>query len=642
VYKRQAFARCHDHKFDAISTRDYYALSGYLLSSRHQHAFIDPPGRIAARAGELRALKERLRRSIEASAPFRDAAASLEWQAGPAPSAAEGSILVEDFSGPGFDGWSVAGDAFGDGPTRRGDWLIREAAGRSRAAAVAPGVAHSGLVADRLQGVLRSRTFVIDRRYLHTLAAGREGRIHVVIDGFEKIRAPIYGGLTIAVNSELAAWHTQDLEMWMGHRAYLEIADGATVNYTSYVAQGPSGYYPGDGYIAVDEIRASDSKSPPGTSRVIAREVADLGGCGRPCAAHPWDDDLVGYRALAASIPEPSLAPAIVDGTGEDARVHVRGSPRNLGPVVPRRFLEAISGPDQDPPPSASGSGRLELARRLVDPARPLLARVLVNRVWKHHFGAGLVRTPDDFGVMGRAPTHPELLDDLAARFLAGGWSIKALHRQVVLSAAYRMDSTASPEAERLDPGNQGLHRMNVRRLEAESLRDALLTVSGRLDRRAFGPSVAPYLTPFMEGRGRPPASGPLDGAGRRSIYLDVRRNFLNPMFLAFDFPVPASPMGQRNVSNVPAQALTLLNDPFVLEQARLWAERLRDEAPARDRLDRLYELAFGRPPGDEERTAALAFLAGQARDHGPGDDVRAWADLCHVLINVKEFIYIK
>jgi hypothetical protein len=275
----------------------------------------------------------------------------------------------------------------------------------------------------------------------------------------------------------------------------------------------------------------------------------------------------------------------------------------------------------------------------MVDPSNPLPARVMVNRIWKHRFGEGIVATPDDFGLMGRPPTHPELLDWLAARFVAGGWSVKAIDRLIVLSSAYRMQSRLDPEAERIDPTNQWLHRANVRRLDAESIRDALLAVSGRLDRRPFGPSVPTHLTPFMEGRGRPSSSGPLDGDGRRSLYLDVRRNFLNPMLLAFDFPTPATTMGRRNVSNVPAQALTLLNDPFVLAEARRWADRVlaetaRDPAP-RPRLDRLYLDAFGRPPTEDEAAESLAFLSGQE------DEPRAWADLCHVLINVKEFIYV-
>jgi hypothetical protein len=270
---------------------------------------------------------------------------------------------------------------------------------------------------------------------------------------------------------------------------------------------------------------------------------------------------------------------------------------------------------------------------------------VLVNRVWKHHFGEGLVKTPDDFGAMGQPPSHPELLDDLARRFIADGWSIKTLHRRIVLSSTYRMRSNPDddPAAERLDPANRLLHRMNPRRLEAEAIRDGLLAVSGRLDRALYGPSVAPHLTRFLDGRGRPARSGPLDGDGRRSLYLNIRRNFLNPMFLAFDFPVPFSTMGRRNVSNVPAQALTLLNDPLVVGQARTWAARVLAETGGSPRptLERLYVAAFGRPPTEREIAEALAFLDAQASPSGDAGDPRGWADLCHVLINVKEFIYV-
>jgi hypothetical protein len=248
-----------------------------------------------------------------------------------------------------------------------------------------------------------------------------------------------------------------------------------------------------------------------------------------------------------------------------------------------------------------------------------------------------LVRTPDDFGKMGQTPSHPELLDWLASEFVHDGWSIKRMQRLLVLSHAYRMESTARPEADRVDPSNRLLHRMNVRRLDAEAVRDTMLAVSGRLDTTMFGPSVPTHLTPFMEGRGRPGASGPLDGAGRRSVYLNVRRNFLSPLLLAFDFPAPASCIGRRNVSNVPAQALTLLNDPFVLDQARRWADRAlaRDASPT-GRLDNLYRDAFGRLPTARERAESLAFLEKQGMSNP-----QSWADLCHVLFNAKEFLFI-
>ncbi|WP_422925274.1 PSD1 and planctomycete cytochrome C domain-containing protein [Singulisphaera sp. PoT] len=618
-----ACARCHDHKFDAISTKDYYALYGYFQSSRHQHAFIDPPSRIADKAAALATLKESIRKEVD----IPKAA-----QAAPRPN--DSSILFEDFGAETFRDWVATGDAFGTAPTRSGDFLLKLTPTSAQAVPVASGQAHSGLVSDRLQGVLRSKTFPIERRFIHYLASGRGGRINLVVDGFEKIRSPIYGGLTTPVGDDRPRWYTQDVSMWHGHRAAIELSDGATVDYTG----ARSRYNDGSGYLAVDEIRFSD-EAIPGPLPEPERPI-DLPHDGKPALAAAVDE----YRKLEASIPAPNLSLAIADGSPEDESVHIRGSSKMLGDKVPRRFLEALSGPEAGA--YESGSGRLELAERLVDPANPLLARVMVNRIWKHHFGRGLVSTLDDFGKMGETPSHPELLDYLAARFITDGWSIKGMHRLLLLSSAYRMSSKPDAEADRVDPANVLLHRMNVRRLEAESIRDTLLAVSGRIDSNMFGPSVPTYLSAFMEGRGRPDASGPLDGAGRRSLYLGVRRNFLNPMFLAFDFPSPFSTMGRRNVSNVPAQALTLLNDPFVLGQAKIWAERLTAEQkgkPAREVVQGVYLTAFGRPPTDEEAMEAIGFLDEQAKLYGQAGDAnaKAWADLCHVLMNVKEFIYV-
>jgi len=250
------------------------------------------------------------------------------------------------------------------------------------------------------------------------------------------------------------------------------------------------------------------------------------------------------------------------------------------------------------------------------------------------------VPSVDDFGVMGLPPSHAELLDYLADRFVQPstssgqgcGWSIKKLIRAIVLTSTYQMSSVdADPaRAAQVDPQNALLHHMPVRRLEAESIRDAILAVSGRLDRTVYGPTVEVYLTPFMEGRGKPTVSGPLDGDGRRSIYTALRRNFLPPMMLAFDAPIPFSTMGRRSVSNVPAQALILLNDPFVTGQAKVWADRvIGDKALAtpEQRITKMYEQAFARPPTERELNEAAAFVGGQP------DERRAWADLAHVAV---------
>jgi hypothetical protein len=293
--------------------------------------------------------------------------------------------------------------------------------------------------------------------------------------------------------------------------------------------------------------------------------------------------------------------------------------------------------------PPEDSSGRLELARQMISDDKGLLRRVIVNRLWQHHFGEGIVRSPDDFGVMGQSPTHPELLDYLAAELARQGWSLKQMHRLIVLANTYQMSSQARREADVVDPQNKLLHRVSVRRLEAECIRDAILAVSGRASPALYGPSVLPHFTPYMTGRGRPKDSGPVDGEGRRSIYLGVRRNFLSPMFLAFDYPIPFTTIGRRGTSNVPAQALTMMNNPFVVEQARLWAARVLSvpDRSDQERVRDMYLTALARPPEASEEQAALHFL-GPSAGSSAANDPQAWADLAHVLLNVKEFIFVQ
>jgi hypothetical protein len=343
-------------------------------------------------------------------------------------------------------------------------------------------------------------------------------------------------------------------------------------------------------------------------------------------------------RQFENSLREPKRTLAMTAGTPEDERLLIRGNPKKPGEIVPRRFLEVLHGdPDSEPT-------RLEIAKRLTDGSNPLVPRVIVNRLWLHQFGRGLVSTPDDFGKMGQPPTYPELLDWLASELLRGEWSLKRMQRLMVTSAAFRQSSRlGDARVEMKDPENRLLHRANIQRLEAEAIRDSLLLISGRLDDRLEGGSVMPHLTEFMEGRGRPAHSGPLDGDGRRSIFINVRRNFLTPMFLAFDFPTPFTTMGRRSSSNVPAQALTLMNNPFVVQQAELWVERCSTSAPTpAERIQRLYRTAFSRPATGEELRAAEEFLATQAAEYGAADDPRVWTDLAHVLLNVKEFVFVE
>ncbi|MBA4016800.1 MAG: hypothetical protein C0483_06410 [Pirellula sp.] len=347
--------------------------------------------------------------------------------------------------------------------------------------------------------------------------------------------------------------------------------------------------------------------------------------------------------------PNATTAPAAWEGSAVDEYVLVRGNHRTVGELVPRRFLEAIDG--ESPDAYRTTGGRLALAERLVDRSDPLPARVMVNRLWQHLFGAGLVRTVDNFGSMGELPTHPELLDHLARKFMDQGWSVKSMLRELAMSQTYRMSSRAAERSVTdadpaiADPENKLLHRARVKRLEAEIVRDAMLAVSGRLDAQLYGPSIGVYITPFMDGRGKP-QSGPLDGMGRRSIYLKVRRNFLNPMFQAFDYPTPFTSVGRRSVSNVPQQALALMNGLLPAELAKQWAgSTLKDTAlsSADDRIRRLYHAAFAREPSADELAAGQEFLRDQQKlyEAATPDDPRVWTDYCQVLLNTKEFIFI-
>jgi len=270
-----------------------------------------------------------------------------------------------------------------------------------------------------------------------------------------------------------------------------------------------------------------------------------------------------------------------------------------------------------------------------------------VNRAWQHVFGEGLVRTPDDFGHLGERPSHPELLDTLAARFMEEGWSLKRLVREMVLSAAFRQGNEPSAAAFAIDPENRLLHHYPQRRLEAEALRDALLAVSGRLDPALGGSPIDPYRT--AEDPAKRLKSGPLEGEGRRSIYQKITL-MEPPRFLAiFNQPLPKLTTGKRDRTTVPDQALALLNDPFVLAMAEYWAKRVAAEPDASidRRAAEMFERAIGRPPGEHE-TARLVKLFRRSAELRKVDQaaavlsVEVWKDVAHAIFNLKEFAHVR
>lgn len=289
----------------------------------------------------------------------------------------------------------------------------------------------------------------------------------------------------------------------------------------------------------------------------------------------------------------------------------------------------------------------MTLANTIASTSNPLTSRVAVNRLWHHLLGRGIVESVDNFGVLGTPPTHPELLDYLASDFTQSRWSLKGMIRKIVLSKTYQMNSRPNEAATDVDPDNRLLHRANVKRLTGESIRDSMLMIAGKLNEQRFGPPVPIHLTPFMQGRGRPGRNGPLDGNGRRSVYIEVRRNFLSPMMLAFDTPIPFNTTGRRNRSNVPAQALILLNDPLVIQLADHWAKNLLAESLDFDAtITRIYHLAFAKAPNANDFEYARLFFKTQAEQLGIATEAalksqEVWRDYCHVIFNVKDFIYV-
>jgi len=314
---------------------------------------------------------------------------------------------------------------------------------------------------------------------------------------------------------------------------------------------------------------------------------------------------------------------------------------------VPRRFPTILAGHDQ-PPLAATQSGRLELARWLTSPRNPLTARVIVNRVWRWHFGQGLVRSVDNFGKLGELPSHPELLDWLATRFVADGWSLKTLHKRILLSQVYQMSTAWNEQAARIDPENRLLWRWSRRRMEAEVLRDALLAVSGQLDTAMGGTLLV--STPFQNlsesGAARNPA---LYQSMRRSIYLPVLRSAVYDLFQAFDFPDPAVLNGDRATTTVAAQALFMMNGQLMNRAAERLAEILLSGADHgdRDRLERACRRIFGRPAAAEEFSEWESYLeryqsAAASTGERPERCRRlAWQGLCRAWLSSNEFVYV-
>ncbi|MSU35641.1 MAG: DUF1553 domain-containing protein [Pedosphaera sp.] len=613
----------------------------------------------------------------------------------------EGTRVLVDFGKLPEHEWYADGVGFGLHPGRRGELqlvapfgtngpsirIATRTAARSdpdwRNLDLSPGVErepsmYGGWKRDGV--MLRTPKFELSHGKIHYLVRG-SGRLLAAVDSQHLVTGPLHTVLVREwANEDRWHWISQDLSEYEGHRVAIEFSPGNEFN-TSIA-------------LIVESEKKPDSPKSAGQhlAEVLAERKANtLAAAGRACQElfttaskslgiagvpagslevshwllrHPelfsgktgeWPELVA--RTIREYLAERDpivrriqwnsrTAPAMMEGNGVDEYLLIRGKHQTPKGSVPRRFLEAVTGPE--PVVYPHGSGRQQLADALTDPSNPLVARVLVNRVWHHLFGRGIVATVDNFGWLGQRPTHPELLDDLTASFvLEDQWSLKKLLRNLVLSRTYGQSSKpANARAEERDPENVLLHRMNLRRLEGEAIRDAMLSISGRLDERMSGVSVPLHESQVVEARGLRAERGPLDGGGRRSIYIAARRNFLPMMMTAFDTPTPFTTVGRRNVSNVPGQMLFLMNDPFVHEQASVWARHLlaaMPDASTEDRIRHLFQAGFSRVPDAKELDRCRATLREVSlATSGGATGPDPWTELCHALLGVKEFIYVR
>jgi hypothetical protein len=648
-----ACARCHDHKFDPITQKDFYALQGYLRSSSYQQARFETMEQNREIAAKLDALDREFGERLTALAGI-DPGRVRSDDSGSAQTQISSRELIP--AGVGFQ-LIEAGKAVFDGTGERPRLIEHPFEAVYRYDPLwfrldsPPGTLQEPGALDgwnRGGRMLRTPTFELQSGRIFALVRGHVNT-YVAVDSHILVKGPLHGALAKKHETESAGWRWIEHRVngYESHRAHLELIPQPGPDNESPVPFAVAAIVQAD--ELTDEMKAAVARTQEPTAVQTVAFEEEAGPEQREQLERLQQEYRRRREELVAGIRTTShTAPCMLEGTPEEEYVFIRGSWKRRGETVPRRFLEVFGGTSTGPAASdAPLPERLDLALRMIDPEQtPILPRVIVNRIWKGYFGRGIVPTPDDFGHLGQEPTHPELLDWLANELVRRDWSMKAIHREILLSSAYRMSSDVSESISSSDPDNLLFHRMNVKRLEGEIIRDSILAVSGRLDERMYGVSVPIHLTAFLEGRGRPGESGPIDGNGRRSIYLSVRRNFPEPLLQAFDFPNPHSTIGRRNVSNVPAQALALMNNPLIVQQSRVWADRLlaeRPQAEVGERINQLFETAFARPASKEELAVGERFLHTRAKEQNTTlDDPRLWADYCHVLLNLKEFIFIR
>ena len=753
-------ARCHDHKFDAISQRDYYALFGTLASGRQTQVVIDDEAVRQTGVAEMTALKRQLTTAVTAAwredlAALGDAlaaelsgakdslgiqptlrtlldeaqasaehplhafaAARQAARAGQDPGAAFGKAaeavrrLAADRTAKNAAAFTVAADfTASPGSWHAGgvlpdtlhqagsDLALAPAGDEIVARVIGPGVA-SDRLSRKHAATVRSENFPLAAKFISLRVAGGDAaQIRLIQHNFQQMENVAHGAKVRHIDSRLPTWVTLPVghqASWQGGRSYLELV---TKDDVAHFRRSDAGSGPfkqavadrtGRSWFAVDQVVFHDQPTPPANELDVslllvnaaaanpargggvhgddlARALAVVGIAAVDACAHgtatPVEARLLNWllvsgllrnrqadfdtqtqllvnrsRQLDEQIPRFRRGPAMTaEGPGFGAALQKRGQPGQPGEIVPRRYLEVLAG--VRPSDEAAIDPRLALARAIASPDNPLTARVMVNRVWSWLFGRGLVATVDNFGAMGEPPSHPELLDFLAAEFVADGWSVKRLIRRIVLTAAYQASSVPSAAAQARDPDNRLLSHMPIQRLRAETLRDCLLAVSGQLDTAMEG-----YTGPPDKGNGGGPPNR------RRGLYQYVKREAQDHMMLMFDAPEGARTVGLRESTTVPGQALLLLNNAFVHRQAAAWARQSLSTHPglSRDlRIEQFFQQALGRSPTPAEADTLSRFLETQADAYqldavARATDERPWADLCHVLFNTKEFLHVR
>ncbi|MCI0683379.1 MAG: DUF1553 domain-containing protein [Gemmataceae bacterium] len=595
-------ARCHDHKFDPIPTRDYYALAGIFKSTKfivHDNVskwmsrrlpMLDAEQELAISKYETRiaALKQQIK---QAKAQLAKTGGGAPEKGMPIVAADLPGIVVDDAQAKIVGKWKNS--SFTNHFVGQGYLYDDRGMKGEKTVTFQPEFTRSGFYEVRFSFVpSNNRADKVAVRVFHT-----DGDTTVFVN--QKKTPPIAGRWI-----SLGKYRFEEGSQWF----VMVTTDGANGHVVADAVQ----------FLSEDDVKKAekDSGSPRDVGS-LAQLEAEL-------------------KSLEKRMPERPVAMAVAEGDKiEDIHIALRGNVHNKGDLVPRGFLQVATQPRAHAPRLASnGSGRRELAAWLTSADNPLTARVMANRVWHHLFGAGLVRTVDNFGKTGELPSHPELLDYLAVKFVQDGWSMKTLIREIVLSRTFQMSSQTAEVSKTsgvlIDPENRLLWRQNRRRLDAESLRDAILAVSGKLDRTVFGNNIKKGTTVERDY---------IFDDTRRSIYAPVFRNRLLELFEVFDFPDPNMVMGRRNVSTVPTQALYLMNNPFVMGQARHVAAGLltREGLNESQRLDLIYRTALGRFPAERERQVAIAYLESANGTERPA----AWERLCQTVFACLDFRYV-